>query len=163
MTPLHGEWCRMYQSVWSTTRRAPCCDYDGCGTSFSTSTPLPCCSDPQATLPRHWASASSDGVVKLWDARMLSSSSSSREMHELAAVGTQARITCMCISPPPPWGPTPAGSTAKKAGGQVSQVRSCLLRHAWGSWGASKCLLAFTTGCSIAGSTGCVFGYHRQA
>ena len=60
--------------------------------------------DPGASVPRNFASASSDGVVKVWDARMLSSSG---QAQELAALETHARITCMCVNDP----------TRKAAGG----------------------------------------------
>jgi hypothetical protein len=52
--------------------------------------------------PLHIATASSDGVVKLWDSRALSSSSnsSSSSLQELAQVSTNGRITGMVLSAP---------------------------------------------------------------
>lgn len=66
-------------------------------TCCPTVTPHVCCciSDADGTLPLHLASASSDGVVKLWDTRMLSSSGACQE---LAALDTRARITCMAAA-----------------------------------------------------------------
>jgi len=64
--------------------------------------------DTDAALPHHIATASSDGVVKLWDCRKFGSSGGGG-CTELASVATNARITCMVLSAPGRRQPAVAG------------------------------------------------------
>jgi hypothetical protein len=60
-----------------------------------------------SAIPEMFATASSDGMVKVWDSRMLSSSSSQQPQAAgggsstvcLASASTNARITCLCTVP----------------------------------------------------------------
>jgi hypothetical protein len=74
----------------------------------------------------HIATASSDGVVKLWDSRALSSSSSNAGLQELAQVSTSGRITGMVLSAPErkaaAVAAVGAGGAAAAANGQHTQV-----------------------------------------
>jgi hypothetical protein len=78
--------------------------------------------------PLHIATASSDGVVKVWDSRALSSSSSSSSgLQELAQVSTNGRITGMVLSAPErkaagAAAAVGAGGAAAAANGQQVQV-----------------------------------------
>ncbi|WIA38971.1 hypothetical protein OEZ86_005123 [Tetradesmus obliquus] len=77
--------------------------------------------------PLHLATASSDGVVKLWDSRALSSSSSS-SLQELAQVPTSGRITGMVLSAPERKAAAAAaigagGAAAAAANGQQAQKK----------------------------------------
>jgi hypothetical protein len=80
--------------------------------------------------PLHIATASSDGVVKVWDSRALSSSSSSGCLQELVQVSTNGRITGMVLSAPERKAAGAAaavgagGAAAAAANGQQVQVGS---------------------------------------
>ena len=60
-----------------------------------------------SAIPEMYGTASSDGMVKVWDSRMLSSSSSQQPQAAgggsstvcLASASTNARITCLCTVP----------------------------------------------------------------
>jgi hypothetical protein len=75
--------------------------------------------DAGAALPRHVATASSDGVVKVWDCRQLGSHAGADAggCRELASVDTRGRITCMALSAPGRKAPALAGGSAEAAGG----------------------------------------------
>lgn len=69
-------------------------------------------------MPLHIATASSDGVVKIWDSRAFGSSSgSSGNLQQLAQVPTNGRITGMVLSAPDR---RPAAAAVAGAGGAAA-------------------------------------------
>ena len=77
---------------------------------------VPVSRDAGAALPRHVATASSDGAVKVWDCRRLSGGGSGGGgWKELASVETRGRITCMALSAPGRRAPVLAGAGAPAA------------------------------------------------
>lgn len=75
-------------------------------------------------VPDLLASASSDGVVKLWDARMLSSSGACKA---LAQADTRARVTCMAAADPT--STIPRRPAVKAEPGSKPKQQVCVMMH----------------------------------
>lgn len=83
-------------------------------------------------LPELLASASSDGVVKLWDARAMSSPSSASRKDPtcIAQATTRARITCLTVCNPKAPGsvqvpsPAPKPKASEEVAGQVKKQQA---------------------------------------
>jgi hypothetical protein len=73
-------------------------------------------------VPDLLASASSDGVVKLWDARMMSSSGTCKA---LAQADTRARVTCMTAADPT--STTPRRPAVKAEPGSKPKQQVCVV------------------------------------
>eukprot|EP00877_Chromochloris_zofingiensis_P003999 jgi/Chrzof1/135/Cz01g04180.t1 len=68
-------------------------------------------------VPQHFASASSDGIIKVWDARMMMQPNGSGQ--SMSTVDTRARITCMCVAMTSKVKPQAAKQPVLKAGSAV--------------------------------------------